>query len=81
MEDSPEIGMATIDVAELQPWLDGDRPLLELRERLPFLHSDEAAKRYVEELRKRLSNPGRLYTSEEMLAELQKRRRARRDAA
>ncbi|MBV9931710.1 MAG: hypothetical protein JO013_12295 [Alphaproteobacteria bacterium] len=81
MEDSPQIGVATVDVAELQPWLDGERPLLELRERLPFLRSDEAATRYVEELRQRLGNAGRLYTTEEMLAELRKRRRARRDAA
>ena len=79
--DDGEIGIAAVDVAELQPWLAGERPLSELRERLPFLSSDEAAARYIGELRERLSSPGRLYTSDEMLAELRKRRGARRSAA
>ena len=81
MDENPEIDIAAIDVAELQPWLDGRRPASELREMLPFLGSDEAAVRYLDELRGRLSNPGELYTTDEMLAELRKRRRARRAAA
>ena len=81
MDDEP--GIATVDVAELRSWLDGEAPLHELRARLPFLTTDAAAEDYLRGLRRALADvaAGRVYTTEEMQTELEERRRARRAAA
>ncbi len=82
MDDEPRID--ALDVQGLRPWLDDpDRPLGELREQLPFLRSDAQARRFIEDIREGLASLGRgeVYTTDEVMRELEARRRARRSAA
>ncbi len=68
MAEEPKIG--TLDVTEIDRWLsDPDAPLDELRQRLPFLHSDEQARRFLEELRAGLEDvaAGRVFSHEEVM--------------
>jgi hypothetical protein len=82
MDDEPRIG--ALDIAEIDRWLnDPEAPLDELRQQLPFLQSDAHARRFLAELREGIASAdrGELYSTEEMLQELEARRRSRRSAA
>ncbi len=72
-----------INVDELGDWLDGGRPLSEMRERFPDFASDEDALNFLESVRRGLADieAGRVFTTEEMMRRLESRRRARRAAA
>lgn len=78
MADDPEIGIAAIDVAELQRWLDDpEAPIVELMALLPFLKTEAGAQSYLKGIREGLADirAGRTVPHEQVVREAEERRR------
>lgn len=82
MSEEPKI--ETLDVAEIDRWLnDAQAPIEELIAQFPFLRTEAQARRFLEDIREGLASVerGEVFTTEEVIQELEARRRARRSAA
>jgi predicted transcriptional regulator len=82
MAEEPRI--ATLDVAEIERWLnDPDAPIGELREQFPFLRSDAHARRFLAEIKEGLEDvaAGRVVSHEEVRKDVEERRRRHRPSA
>jgi len=75
---SEEPGIEAVDAADLDPWLnDPDAPIQELIDKLPFLHSPEQARSYLEKVKAGMEDvrAGRTMSHEEFLARRAEQRR------
>lgn len=77
MSDEPDIGVAAVDVADLQPWLAGERSLSELTTHYPFLRTEDQAQRFLASVAEGLADvrAGRTVPHEQILRDVEDRRR------